>query len=213
MASFNRPLTINPRPFTIISMTPDILADKETGLGWHPKRVLLILLIFSIVMMFAAFTSGYIVRRDEGNWREFDLPASLLINSILIALSSASMQWAYFSARKDEISRVKTGMIITLVLGLAFLVGQYHSFGDLVDGNTYFGGADANPSGSFVYVLMGVHAFHLITGLVFLAVVLNRTLNYQVHSRAMLSSGNATRYWHFLGGLWLYLYLFFLLNH
>lgn len=194
-------------------MTPEILADKETGLGWHPKRVLLILLIFSIVMMFAAFTSGYIVRRDEGNWREFDLPASLLINSVLIALSSASMQWALFSARKDEINRVKTGLIITLVLGLAFLVGQYKSFGDLVAGNTYFGGADANPSGSFVYVLMGVHAFHLVTGLIFLALVLKRTLNYQVHSRATLSISNATLYWHFLGGLWLYLYLFLLLNH
>ena len=194
-------------------MTPEILSEKETGLGWHPKRVLLILLIFSIVMMFAAFTSGYIVRRDEGNWREFDLPASLLINSIIIALSSASMQWAWFSARKDEINRVKIGLIITLVLGLAFLAGQFHSFGDLVAGNTYFGGADANPSGSFVYVLMGVHAFHLITGLIFLAVVLKRTLNYQVHSRAMLSIGNATLYWHFLGGLWLYLYLFLLLNH
>ena len=194
-------------------MTPEILADKETGLGWHPKRVLLILLIFSIVMMFAAFTSGYIVRRDEGNWREFDLPASLLINSILIALSSATMQWAFFSARKDEINRVRIGLMITLGLGLAFLVGQYFSFGDLVAGNTYFGGADANPSGSFVYVLMGVHAFHLITGLVFLGVVLKRTLNYQVHSRAMLSIGNATLYWHFLGGLWLYLYLFLLLNH
>jgi cytochrome c oxidase subunit 3 len=193
--------------------TSEILAEKEIGLGWHPKRVLLILLIFSIVMMFAAFTSGYIVRRDEGNWREFELPTSLLINSIIIALSSASMQWAYFSARKDEINQVKIGLIITLVLGLAFLVGQYHSFGDLVDGNTYFGGADANPSGSFVYVLMGVHAFHLITGLIFLAVVLKRTLNYQVHSRAMLSIGNATLYWHFLGGLWLYLYLFLLLNH
>ncbi|MBH8568854.1 cytochrome c oxidase subunit 3 [Microvirga sp. STS02] len=191
----------------------ETLSEKEVGLGWHPKRVLLILLIFSIVMMFAAFTSGYIVRRDEGNWREFELPGSLLINSILIALSSASMQWAYFSARKDEISRIKTGLIITLVLGLAFLVGQYHSFGDLVAGNTYFGGADANPSGSFVYVLMGVHAFHLVTGLIFLAVVLKRTLNYQVHSRALLSIGNATLYWHFLGGLWLYLYLFLLLNH
>jgi len=195
-------------------MTPsELLSEKEVGLGWHPKRVLLILLIFSIVMMFAAFTSGYIVRRDEGNWREFELPTSLLVNSILIALSSASMQWAYFSARKDEIGRVKTGLVVTLVLGLDFLVGQYYSFGDLVAGNTYFGGADANPSGSFVYVLMGVHAFHLVTGLIFLAVVLKRTLNYQVHSRAMLSIGNATLYWHFLGGLWLYLYLFLLLNH
>ena len=191
----------------------ETLSEKEIGLGWHPKRVLLVLLIFSIVMMFAAFTSGYIVRRDEGNWREFDLPASLLINSIIIALSSASMQWAFLSARKDEIVRTKTGLIIALVLGLFFLVGQYFSFGDLVAGNTYFGGADANPSGSFVYVIMGVHAFHLVTGLVFLAVVLRRALKYQVHSRAMLSIGNATLYWHFLGGLWLYLYLFLLLNH
>jgi len=191
----------------------EILSEQEVGLGWHPKRVLLILLIFSIVMMFAAFTSGYIVRRDEGNWREFDLPASLLINSIIIALSSVSMQWSYFAARKDEINRVKTGLGITLALGCAFLVGQYFSFGDLVAGNTYFGGADANPSGSFVYVLMGVHAFHLVTGLVFLAIVLVRALSYQVHSRATLSIGNATLYWHFLGGLWLYLYLFLLLNH
>ncbi|HEX8348740.1 MAG TPA: cytochrome c oxidase subunit 3 [Hymenobacter sp.] len=191
----------------------ETLSEKEMGLGWHPKRVVLILLVFSIVMMFAAFTSAYIVRRDEGNWREFDLPMSLLFNTIVIALSSASMQWAFLSARKDEISRVKTGLGISLVLGLAFLVGQYLSFGDLIAGNTYFGGADANPSGSFVYVIMGVHAFHLVTGLVFLAVVLKRALNYQVHSRSMLSIGNATLYWHFLGGLWLYLYLFLLLNH
>jgi cytochrome c oxidase subunit 3 len=194
-------------------MNPEILSEKEVGLGWHPKRVILILLIFSIVMMFAAFTSGYIVRRDEGNWREFDLPASLLINSIIIALSSATMQWAWFSAKKDELSRVKIALGLTLVLGLAFLAGQFISWGDLVAGRTFFGGADANPSGSFVYVLMGVHAFHLITGLIFVAVVLLRTVKYQVHSRAMLSIGNATLYWHFLGGLWLYLYLFLLLNH
>ena len=193
--------------------TSEILNNKETGLGWHPKRVLLILLILSIVMMFAAFTSGYIVRRDEGNWREFDLPASLLINSLIIALSSASMQWAFLSARKDELSRVKAGLALTLLLGVAFLFGQVRSWGDLVAGRTFFGGVDANPSGSFVYVLMGVHAFHLVTGLIFVAVVLMRTVKYQVHSRAMLSIGNATLYWHFLGGLWLYLYLFLLLNH
>jgi len=193
--------------------TTEALSGKEVGLGWHPKRVVLILLIFSIVMMFAAYTSAYIVRRDEGNWREFDLPTSLLFNSIIIALSSAAMQWAFSSAKKDELSRVKTGLVLTLVLGLAFLMGQFISWGDLVTGRTFFGGADANPSGSFVYVLMGVHAFHLITGLIFVAVVLARTLKYQVHSRAMLSIGNATLYWHFLGGLWLYLYLFLLLNH
>jgi len=190
-----------------------MLGEKELGLGWHPKRVLLILLIFSIVMMFAAFTSGYIVRRDEGNWREFDLPMSMLFNTIVIVLSSAAMQWAYFMAKRDEVKRANIGLLLTMVLGIIFLFGQVHSWGDLVAGHTFFGGADANPSGSFVYVLMGVHAFHLVTGLIFVAVVLKRSLNYQVHSRAMLSIGNATLYWHFLGGLWLYLYLFLLLNH
>ena len=195
-------------------MTPsEMLAAKEEGLGTHPKRLVLILLIFSIIMMFAAFTSGYIVRRDEGNWREFDLPMSLLFNTIVIVLSSAAMQWAFYSAKHDEVKRVHISLLATLVLGIVFLFGQVHSWGDLVAGRTFFGGADANPSGSFVYVLLGVHAFHLITGLIFVAVVLKRSLNYQVHSRAMLSIGNATIYWHFLGGLWLYLYLFLLLNH
>jgi cytochrome c oxidase subunit 3 len=195
-------------------MNPSELTfEKEEGLGLHPKRVVLILLIFSIIMMFAAFTSGYIVRRDEGNWREFDLPVSLLFNTITIALSSAAMQWAFYSAKHNEVKRVQLGLLFTLVLGIVFLFGQVHSWGDLVDGRTFFGGADANPSGSFVYVLMGVHAFHLVTGLIFVAVVLKRSLGYQVHSRAMLSIGNATIYWHFLGGLWLYLYLFLLLNH
>ena len=46
--------------------------------------------------------------------------------------------------------------------------------GELVQATRYFGGADANPSGSFVYVLMGVHAFHLITGLIFLLVVVKQ---------------------------------------
>lgn len=191
----------------------ELLAAKEEGLGTHPKRLVLILLIFSIIMMFAAFTSGYIVRRDEGNWREFDLPISLLFNTIAIVLSSVAMQWALYSAKHDEVKRVQLGLVLTLVLGIVFLFGQVHSWGDLVAGHTFFGGADANPSGSFVYVLMGVHAFHLVTGLIFVAVVLKRSLNYQVHSRAMLSIGNATIYWHFLGGLWLYLYLFLLLNH
>ena len=195
-------------------MTPlELTAEPQVGTGMHPKRVVLILLIFSIIMSFAAFTSGYIVRRDEGNWREFDLPIGLLYNTLLVAVSSAAMQWAYFSAGKDEIKRVKLGLALTLLLGLAFVYGQVSVWGDLIAGRTFFGGADANPSGSFLYVLMGVHAFHLVSGLIFVTVVLVRTLKYQVHSRAMLSIGNATLYWHFLGALWLYLYLFLLLNH
>jgi cytochrome c oxidase subunit 3 len=191
----------------------ETLTDKEPGTGVHPLRMLLILIIVSIIMMFAAFTSGYIVRREEGNWLEFDLPSGLLINTVVIALSSLTMQWAWFSARKDNVRQVQLGMLSTFALGVFFLLGQWNVWGDLVAHKVYFGGTDSNPSGSFTYVLMGVHAFHLVTGLIFLLITLGRSLQYKVHSRQMLTISNCTIYWHFLGGLWLYLYLFLLLNH
>ncbi|WP_303310573.1 cytochrome c oxidase subunit 3 [Hymenobacter sp. BT730] len=189
------------------------LTDKEPGTGTHPLRLLLWLMMISSAMIFAAYTSAYIVRREEGNWLEFALPASLLTNSIVILLSSATVQWAYFAARKDNLKNVKLGLLLTIALGLVFLVGQYNVWGELVRNKIHFGGVDANPSGSFLYVLMGVHAFHLLAGLIFLLKVLRKAFNYQVHSRQMLSIGNVTIFWHFLGGLWLYLYLFLLLNH
>ena len=191
----------------------ETLTDKQTGTGLHPLRLLLILLIISILMMFAGLTSGYIVRRDEGNWLEFDLPTGLLFNTIIIALSSATMQWAWASARKDNLRQVKIGMLATLALGVLFLIGQWQVWGELVSNRVYFGGADSNPSGSFLYVLTGVHGFHLITGLIFLVLLVVKSLRYQVHSRQMLAITNGTIYWHFLGALWLYLYLFLLLNH
>jgi cytochrome c oxidase subunit 3 len=191
----------------------ETLVDKQTGTGLHPLRLLLILLIISILMMFAGFTSGYVVRREEGNWLEFDLPVGLLFNTLIIAVSSVTMQWAWFAARKDNLRQVKLGMIVTLGLGILFLIGQWQVWSELVDNRVFFGGADSNPSGSFTYVLTGVHGFHLITGLVFLVIVLAKSLRYQVHSRQMLAITNGTIYWHFLGALWLYLYLFLLLNH
>lgn len=190
------------------------LPTKEVGLGWAPSRVLLVLLIFSSFMVFAGWTSGYIVRRDEGNWREFDLPNIFILSTALVTLGSVAIQWAYSAAKKDEIRRVQIGLALTLALGLGFLASQWAAWSFLVhQTNTYFGGTDANPSGSFLYVLTGWHAFHIISGLVFVAVVLKRSLNYQVHSRAIVSIGNCVLYWHFLGLLWWYLYLFLLLNH
>ncbi|UOR05735.1 cytochrome c oxidase subunit 3 [Hymenobacter aerilatus] len=193
--------------------TSEVLTAKEPGTGQHPYRLQLILLMISSSMIFAAYTSAYIVRRDEGNWLEFALPMALAINSAIILVSSGTMQWAYMAARRNSIKQVRIALILTFVLGLAFLVGQWNVWGDLVASRIFFGGTDANPSGSFVYVLMGVHAFHLVTGLIFLWIVLRKSLRYEVHSKQMLSIGNATIYWHFLGGLWLYLYLFLLLNH
>jgi cytochrome c oxidase subunit III len=189
------------------------IQHKETTSGVHPLKFALWLIIISIIMMFAAFTSAYIVRKEEGNWLEFDLPQNLVLNSVFIVLSSVFMQWAFASARKDNLKQIKIGLLLTVVMGLAFLVGQWESWVDLVSRKIFFGGSDANPSGSFLYVLMGVHGFHLVTGLIFVLIVLFSSLKFKVHSRNLLRIELCTVYWHFLTGLWLYLYLFLTLNH
>ncbi|NDK54574.1 cytochrome c oxidase subunit 3 [Pontibacter fetidus] len=187
--------------------------DGGTTSNVHPLKFSLWLIIISILMMFGAFTSAYIVRREEGNWLEFDLPGMFLVNTVIIVLSSVAMQWAYVAAKKNNLNMVKLMVGLTMVLGIAFLYGQLNAWGDLVANNVYFGGSESNPAGSFLYVLTGVHGFHLVTGLIFLLIVLISSLKFKVHSKNMLRIQLCTTYWHFLGALWLYLYFFLQVNH
>jgi len=187
-----------------------LIEDPKPTLSMHPHKFALWLFLSTIVMLFMAFTSAYIVRQAEGNWLEFELPRILWWNSLLLLSSSVSMHWAYISGKRDDLGGVKIGLLITLTLGVAFLVGQYLSWGQLVDQNVYFVG---NPAGSFMYILTGMHGIHLISGVFFVATVLVYSLKYQVHSKKMVMMGMCTTYWHFLDGLWLYLFIFLLLNH
>jgi len=192
-------------------MRTDIKIVEEAGeqLAMHPKKFALWIFIASVVMIFAALTSAYMVRQAAGNWLVFELPDSFFITTAIILLSSGTMHWAYYSAKRDNIEMTKLAMAITTLLGVAFLIGQFIAWGDLVRDNVYFAG---NPSGSFVYVISGVHGLHIIGGVVFLLIVLAATFQYKVHSRKLAQIEMCATYWHFLDGLWLYLFVFLLLN-
>lgn len=187
----------------------DIMQEPERPLSMHPQKFALWLFLVSIVMLFAAFTSAYIVRRGEGNWLDFDLPALFSYTSVVIVLSSITMQWAYVSAKKDNLDMLKIALSLTTVLGIGFLIGQWYAWGDLVDKDVYFVG---NPSGTFIYVLTGVHGVHLISGVIFLIIVLISSFRYKVHSKSLLRIEMCATYWHFLGALWLYLFFFLSYN-
>jgi cytochrome c oxidase subunit 3 len=184
--------------------------EAELPLSMHPKKFALWLFIVSIVMIFAALTSAYIVRQGQGNWFEFDLPSIFWINSGIIFLSSVTMHMAYLSAKRNNLEWVKIFMALTTLLGVLFLVMQFYAWDELKKMEVYFVG---NPSGSFLYVFTGVHGFHLVTGLIFLIVILVATFRYKVHSRNMVQMEMCATYWHFLDGLWLYLFMFILLNN
>jgi cytochrome c oxidase subunit 3 len=182
----------------------------EQPISMHPKKFALWLFLVTVVMIFAALTSAYIVRQAEGNWLDYELPEIFWITSGIVVLSSIALQFAYVAAKKDNFIGLRLGMLLTVLLGIAFLVGQWYSWVALVDREVFFVG---NPSGSFLYVFTGLHALHLISGVIFLIIVLISTFRYKVHSQALNTLEMATTYWHFLGGLWLYLFLFLLLNH
>jgi cytochrome c oxidase subunit 3 len=175
----------------------------------HPTKFVLWLLIVASVMLFAAFTSGYIVRRGEGNWLIFDLPKLFTYNTIIIVISSICMQWAYISAKKDNLRMLKTMLLATLALGITFGICQWYAWEDLVAHGIHLVG---NPSESFIYIISGVHLAHMVGGLIFLLVIIVKTFQFKVHKKNLLSINLCTTYWHFLGLVWVYLFFFFTLN-
>jgi cytochrome c oxidase subunit 3 len=182
-------------------------------LAMNPKKFALWLFIVTIIMLFGAFTSAYIVRAAEGNWLEFDLPNIFWISTVVMLISSATMHWAYASARKDELDKLKLAITITFILGLVFLFMQIKGWGALIDIGVFFGGNQSNPAGSFVYVLSFLHALHLIGGLVVLIFSLVAAYNYKIHAKSLLQIEMCATYWHFLDLLWVYLFVFLLLNN
>lgn len=193
-----------------VSLNTNALQTTKRTLSMNPRKFAMWLFIVTIVMIFASLTSAYIVRQAEGDWLVYELPTIFLVNTIILVASSATMHWAYLAAKKDNLKMVKIAMVCTTLLSLAFLVGQFESWGALVEKDVYFVG---NPAGSFLYVITGLHAFHLISGIVFILIVLFSAFKFKVHSKNMLNMEMCTTYWHFLDGLWIYLYVFLLLNH
>jgi|NOAtaT_7_FD_contig_51_140048_length_1340_multi_2_in_0_out_0_2 cytochrome c oxidase subunit 3 len=176
---------------------------------FHPKKFLLWLLIVASVMLFAAFTSAYIVKRGDGNWRIFDLPAMFAYNTIVAIIGSLFMQLAYRAAKRDELSKLKTQLFLALVVGIVFMVCQYAGWKQLVADNVYLAGS---ASESFVYVISAVHFIHMIIAVGFVSVVIFKAYRFQVHKKNMLSIHLCTTFYHFVGLMWIYLYFFFLLN-
>ncbi len=188
----------------------NIAAEPRQTLSMQPKKFALWLVIVSIVMLFAALTSAYIVKQADGNWLAINMPPIFILSTVIIAFSSLTMHLAYLAAKKDEIGRLKLMLGISILLGIGFLMTQYYSWAQLVASNVYF--VSNYVSGSFIYVFTGLHGAHIISGIIYLMITLVYAFMDKVHSKRLLQIEMCMTYWHFLGGLWLYLYLFLLLN-
>lgn len=190
-----------------------IVEEAKKQAGMDPRKFALWLFMVSVIMIFGALTSAYIVRQAEGNWLSFDLPDLFYVTTGAILMSSLTMHWAYFAVKKDNFEMAKVAISITAVLGLGFVVGQFLGWMQLVENGVHLVGRDASGvSGSFLYIISGLHGLHVISGVVVLMFALVAVFKMKVHSKSLSQIEMATTYWHFLDALWLYLFLFLILN-
>jgi cytochrome c oxidase subunit III len=179
--------------------------ENDTYTGIPTLKILLWLAMVSMVMLFAGLTSGYIVRQAEGNWVVFDLPFEFMLSTVFILLSSGSMYYATSAIQRNDTKGLVTGMIATLGLGLAFTFTQFLAWSQLIEEGIFFVG---NPSGSFLYVLTGLHLAHLGAGILYLIYVTFRSIQGKFNSESYLPVQLCAIFWHFLDFLWIYLFIF-----
>jgi cytochrome c oxidase subunit III len=190
-------------------------------------RVGMVIAIIGIVMIFVSYSSAYVVRQGlptldprtgelVHDWLPLPLPNFLLINTLVLLVSTITMELA----RRQSLRLVAATpnspsapnargdtdtfpwLSMTAILGLAFLAGQWLVWRELAARGFYLATA---PSSSFFYLLTGLHAVHLIGGILALLVASAAVLlRVRTDTRAVIADATAW-YWHFLAFLWIYL--------
>ena len=173
----------------------------------HPIKFALWLGCGSILMMFAAWTSAYIVRHAAGNWLEFKIPSIFLYNTATIVASSIALHLSYISFKKGNEFAYKGLLILTFLLGIAFVWIQYLGWIELKNIGIPL---TKNPSGDFLYALTSMHAAHVLGGVAVLIVAMIHAfaLKFKPTPKRQLRLELTLTYWHFVDLLWIYLLVF-----
>lgn len=175
----------------------------------HPYKFTLWVAIGSIIMMFAALTSAYIVRHAQHNWLEFSMPKVFWYSTVVIITSSITIHLALKAFRSRERNRYKSLLFVTALLGVLFAVLQCYGFSDLYSRGVQIIGRGSNPSASFLGIITGLHLVHVLGGVVALIVVFLKSYSRKIKSYDSTPVEMVSIYWHFVDILWIYLFIFF----
>jgi cytochrome c oxidase subunit III len=161
-------------------------------------RIFLVALLGSIFFFFASLVIAYILRAQaHPYWDPIMLPRILWFSTMLIVFSSVTFEFARRAFRWGRSRLANNFLLVTATLGMAFLACQLTAWRDLVHQGAYLMN---NPHGSFFYLFTGLHALHLVGGLIMLFVVLwGRNKRRELFNVVCY-------YWHFLGVLWIALF-------
>lgn len=173
------------------------------------KKMMLWFGIGSLIMSFAGLTSAVIVSSKRPDWlKDFQLPNAFIISTIIIIVSSLTFILAKRALKKNIRQSTTFWLLITLALGIAFICSQFIGFGQIINLGYNFTGPTSNVTMSFIYIIAVAHIVHVVAGLISLVVVIYNHFKQKYNASQMLGFELSATFWHFVDGLWLFLFLF-----
>jgi cytochrome c oxidase subunit 3 len=133
-----------------------------------------------------------------------------LLNTLTLLLSGTTVTWAHHALQQGDRKGARTGLILTIVLGLLFTSIQAFEYREILAEKFFFSPEAANSGlyGSSFFMATGFHGFHVIIGTIFLAVCLGRLLGGGFSAKQHFGFEAAAWYWHFVDVVWLFLFAF-----
>jgi len=186
--------------------------QQEDKINYGAKKFNMWIFVFTSFMLFAAFSSGFIVYSGaKGHGLDVIMPRAFMYSTAVIIISSITLFAASNAAKQSNVSKQRLFLWLTFFLGIAFFAVQIYAWYVLVyKMGIYFG--DANASHSFIYVFSGVHLLHIIAALLVLLSAIRTTYRNPTQAHNLFKMEIASIFWHFLDIIWIYLYVFLLLN-
>jgi cytochrome c oxidase subunit 3 len=180
------------------------IIEQETSLNLSSAELGLWAFIATATMLFAGFTSAIFVRRASADWQPIPVPSLLWCTTAIILASSITIERARALSKAGRRESLRRWLSATVGLGFLFVVGQLGAWRQLVSLGVYL---PSNPHGSFFYMLTGAHAVHLFGGVLALVYLLVRSLKVKSAAPGRMDIALYATYWHFVGGLWVYLFI------
>jgi len=184
----------------------DIVSTEQQN-KIHPHKFAMWVAIAAIIMMFAGLTSAYIVKSGQPGWEEIRTPKVFWYSTAVLLISSVTIQTALRSFKQRAMQQFRLLFLLTLILGVLFVILQWEGFSYLWSHGVRFEGAGA---GQFLYIIFGLHALHVLGGIVALMIIAMQQLFGKTRSYNATPIEVMCTYWHFVDVLWLYLLIFFI---
>ena len=179
-------------------------AINVEGVVGNRYRIGMLVSLASIAMLFTSLSSAYIVRSGVTyDWYPMAVPRVLFGSTALLLLCSVAIEIARRKLKQGLAASYSKYLLLTGFLGLGFLVSQLIAWRQLAAQGIYI---STHPHSSFFYVLTGVHGVHIAGGLLGLSFLWLRSKRL-IDGKRQAAADAVAIYWHFMGALWIYLFL------